>query len=155
VTWSETVIHAEAQFSAPNSMGICTFLSRKDLPNNDRFRFVVGSHIPTGLNTDSLGKLAHHCEKGLIPDFYFSHNSGTKVWNNIKNGKSTQYKRPREISDAERTYVTEALAEDGSNVESMVREMPPLKKHLYGISQNIDTLLEFSETDRTMLQRLF
>lgn len=146
VIWTETVIHAEASFGKPNSFGYCEFVSRKDQPNTDRFRFVVGSHIPSQLSTEDLTKLAHHCEKGLIPDFYFSHNAGTKVWDNIKNGKSTQYKKPRKISDLERIYITDAI-QDAKNP----LEMTPLKKHLYGITQTENQLVEFSEADRKLL----
>jgi len=152
VTWTETVIHAEATFSAPNSVtGICSFVSRKDQPNSDRFRFVVGTHVPSGLSGSDLVKLAHHCEKGIIPDFYFNSNRGKKVFANIKNGKSTQNKRPREISQDERVFIGSIIEEPCPQRQEFVHQMPPLKKHLYGITQPGDQLVEFSESDKKML----
>ena len=147
VIWSETVIHAEAQFNTPNPLGYCTFKSRKDVANSERFRFVVGMHQPVGLSDAALVKLASLCEGNLIPDFYFSHNKGTKVWDNIKNGKSTQYKQPRVISKREREDANDVIEKaDKDTLEAM----PPLKKHLYGISQPLDQL-GFTDKDQEML----
>lgn len=151
VIWKEKVIHAEATFNEANSYGYCTFSSRSDQPNSPRYRFVVGLHKPINLTTTDLTELARLCENGLIPDFYFNHNRGTKVHDNIKNGKSTQYKKPREITPEERKHI-ETVVSDTNDTLGILSEMSPLKKHLYGITQPFDQL-GFSEADCKLLSK--
>jgi hypothetical protein len=150
VTWKETVIHAEATFGTVNESGYCKFVSRKDQPNSDRYRFVVGVHQPVGLDQSDIRELGRLAEHGLIPDFYFKHNSKTKVWDNIKNGKSTQFKRPREISTEEQDFMMTAI-KDRDDTMAVFESLQPLKKHLYGVYQSLDQL-GFVEKDLELLK---
>jgi hypothetical protein len=150
VTWTETVIHAEATFDTVNPLGYCSFLSRKDQPNSERYRFVVGVHQPVGLDQNDLLELGRLSEHGLIPDFYFKNNSKTKVWDNIKNGKTTQYKRPRDITVEELAFMTNSI-NDRQDTMEVLKSLHPLKKHLYGVSQPLDQL-GFSQGDLELLE---
>ena len=56
VMWRPTVVHFEAEATDPQPQlnGLCKFASFKNLGNQTRWRFVVGTHLPQNLSRDSL-----------------------------------------------------------------------------------------------------
>lgn len=153
VMWRPTVVHFEAEASEPqpNLSGLCKFVSFKNLGNQERWRFVVGIHKPVGLSANDLTELGRLSEHSIIPDFYFNINQGTKVYQNIKNGKSTQWKIPREMSEKEKQHFTTVIS--SKETDDTFENLAPLKKHLHGVSQPIENC-GFSEKDTEMLKKV-
>lgn len=139
--WESGVIHYEASTQPPTREGdvLPCFLSRKLRASDRRLRFVVGTHTPT-LLVPVLQRLAVACARGVVPDYnrHANRDCAPRVYENIMNGKTTQFLKPRAICDVERAAMEHALSEQGAIEEW--NALPPLYKHLYGVSQPLESL---------------
>ena len=147
VIWKSGVVHFEATSKKHKSAFV--FDKWGDSPNQERLRFVVGVHKMVNLSRAEATTLAILGDRGVIPDMYRKINElCKKLYPNIVNRKSTLYLVPRKIGDEERNFIYEAV-EAARNGED--RNMPLLKKHLMGVSQDIDEL-PFSKEDKHILK---
>jgi hypothetical protein len=152
VLWASGIVHYEASTSPPTRQGdvLPCFSSRKLRASDRRLRFVVGTHTPT-LSTPVLQRLAVACVRGVVPDYNRNANRdcAPNVYENIMNGKTTQFLRARVISDSERTIIEGAISEEGATEQ--FNALSPLYKHLYGVTQPFADM-GFSEADAALLE---
>merc|ERR1712137_627614 len=164
VIWKSGTVHFEGQacdhpLPEEDPFSLCfSCVGLKDVPNAQRFRFVIGTHKSL-LTQTSLQKLAIAAERGLCPAVYASINRNTCVDRNIVNRKSTQWKIPRTIATQELDYLRGKL--DGLSIddetalsELLKEEIPsPTKRLLYGIKEPIESL-SFHDNDKAILREL-
>jgi hypothetical protein len=148
VLWNSGVIHYEAEFNKINCNNLHRYKSSVNLPNQKRIRCVVGLHKPQNLDRSELMELARLAENGLIPDMYFGINKKSKIYSNIMCSKTTQYKVYRTLTQDQRDSFN-LIIQNKDLIK--LNKISNLKKHLYGISQDIDSL-ELSDADRDMIQ---
>lgn len=149
VVWRSGVVHYEA--SSKPLLYMHAFSSARDTPNSARLRCVVGVHRPIGLTREELCKVAMLAEHGVVLDFYRDANKHCpRVFQNILNRKSTQYLVARVISQQERQHMQHAIEQAAKANEEQLT-CSPLKKHLYGLSQPLESL-PFSKEDLEMLK---
>lgn len=152
VMWMPTVIHFEAEASEiVEEAEFHKFVSNLNLGNQTRWRFVVGVHKPQNLSREDLVELARLSEHDIIPDFYFNINKGKKVFANIKNAKTTQWKIPREQSEAEKQHFLTTISSRAT--DQTFEKLHPLKKHLHGVTQSLENC-GFSQEDLELLLQL-
>lgn len=151
VLWETGVVHYEASTQPATRSGdvLPCFQSRKLRASDRRLRFVVGTHTPT-LSDPVLQRLAVACVRGVVPDYnrHANRDCAPRVYENVMNGKTTQFLKPRIICDVERASMEHALSEQGAT--EMWNSLPTLYKHLYGVSQPFDSL-GFSAIDALLL----
>lgn len=165
IIWKSGTVHFEGNSNLASKFrdnspfaGCYSCLNLNDVPNCQRFRFVIGNHLPTQLEQSDLMKLAIIAERGLCPAIYGSVNKGTCVDKNIVNRKTTQYKIPRTITTDELQYLRDKLLEipatEEKLVEALQEEIPSkLKQLLYGIQLPVSEELGFSKEDTLILNK--
>jgi hypothetical protein len=146
VLWKSGIIHYEAEFQ--KSGEIYRYRSSDNLSNQKRIRCIVGLHKPQNLTRTELIELARLAEHGLMPDMYCGINRDSKIYPNIMCSKSTQYKVYRKIPATDKKRLNKNIK---SKDLSVLNRTSSLKKHLYGITQDIDDL-EVSDVDKEMIR---
>ena len=144
--WKSGVVHFEATSAKKGPTYV--FQDWSDTPNNMRLRFAVGVHKPVNMTREQLEALVKMGDQRVVPDPNRGINSGTFLYPNIVNRKNTQYLVPRTISDEERKMMNDVIA---SKTKYDWEKVNAFKKHLMGVSQEIETL-PISEKDKKLLQ---
>lgn len=131
--WGDSVVHFEA-FTVPDeqSPGLARVADRtlKRGPKLQLVRMVCGTHHPT-VGQLELRKLAVMSEAGFLPSVYrLGVYKRTKVAQNMMCAKSTQFHKPRIVSDQEASEFADAA---GLDVDATTAAWSPLKRALYGL----------------------
>ena len=143
VCWASGIVHYEALTRAPGAgESMHRFVSRDTDAHRSarRLRFVMGTHTPVHLDDAEWRRLAVIAARGAVPDYnqHINKKTALKLYENIMNNKKTQWKKPRVLGERERAVMQRCLAADG--VEDDWRALSPLYKHLYGVSQPLNSL---------------
>lgn len=139
VAWVSGVVHYEAVTEQGADELLPRFHSRQNRTKDRRLRFVIGTHTPT-MSEKVCKRLAVVAARGAVPDYNrnLNRDCAPTVYENIMNGKSTQFLKPRQIGEYERAVMERAVSDEGVEEEWMM--LPPLYKHCYGVAQPLDTL---------------
>lgn len=162
VTWNSGIVHFEGRAAADKTYrGVYPFEDFTDTPNCERLRFIVGTQCPMELDRKALIKLALLAEQGLIPGPYVRNSS--IVHKNCVHLKSTQWKKKRQLTEEEKKVMNAAVQnidivftaslDSAEILEDVFNNavLDPLKRHLYGVTQDID-LLPFNDNEKQLLK---
>jgi len=142
VAWVSGVVHYEAVTRPPRLHAgevLFRFQSRQNRPKDRRLRFAIGTHTPT-MSLYTCKRLAVVAMRGGVPDYnlYVNRECAPTIYENIMNGKTTQFLKPRPVSQYERTVMNHAISEE--DVDEDWDLLTPLYKHCYGVPQDVTTL---------------
>jgi len=123
VIWRDGLPHAEANFKLGPD-GIHRFHDRSETPNQHRVRFVVGVHRGRSKTPEETLLLANLAAMGVTHAVYSASNKRTAYGRaNIVDGKTTQWKKPREVPPEEDRRIEAAIVLAKNEVDQLSRNL--------------------------------
>lgn len=143
VLWRSGVVHYEACVKPKSEKYVHRFESLKNMPNQLRIRYVVGTHrIPDSTSERTVERMSKLAARGLSHAVYSHSNKKLPHYRlNIVNFKATQFLQKRPYSDDEDAWIENAIQ------QSNFAKPSDFRKFLMGCRETpIDELFDGDST---------